>query len=276
VEIHGDALNHFDRLKVGTRVATLISSQPALEVSVDRRALLSLQALCALLSLLAACGDDGTSGDLENGYFGYSCVTDRDPMCGPDEAFPVGELRSMPNTIAVGGTFGVAFRASSSAAQEGAALIQPVSSDLLSGTAGFEATLTALKPGFAGLLAMRGSSVVDVIHVRLVPIHHARIDALAGTSGSAVIGAPSLTVGTGVLVDLAAAAADENNETLAGSLDHAWTSDDPSIAEILSTPTTDEITVRGGKAGETQVRVTIGGVPGAITIVVPDGPGGSP
>lgn len=242
----------------------------------DRRALLSFQALCALLSLLAACGAADTPGDLANGYFGYNCVTDRDPICGPDEAFPVGELRTMPNTIAVGGTFGVAFRPSSSAAQQGSALIQPVSSDQLSGTAGFEPTLTALKPGFAGLLAVRGSSVVDVIHVRLVPIHHPRIDALAGTSGSAVIGAPSVTVAAGALVDLAGAAADENNETLAGSLDYAWTSDDPSIAEILSTPTTDEITVRGGQPGETKVRVTIGGAQGSISIVVLDGPGGSP
>lgn len=242
----------------------------------DRRALLSCQALCALLFILAACGDDGTSGDLENGYFGYHCVTDRDPMCGPDEAFPVGELRTMPNTIAVGGTFGLAFRASSSAAQEGSALIQPVSSDLLSGGAGFEPTLTAIKPGFAGLLALRGSSVVDVIHVRLVPIYQARIDALTDTSGSVVVGAPSVTIGNGVLADLTAAAADDAGQTLAGSLDYAWTSDDSSIAEILTSPSTDEITIRGGQPGETKVRVTIGGIEGSISIVVPESPGGSP
>jgi hypothetical protein len=247
-----------------------------LEVSVDRRTLLSCQALCALLIGLAACGDDGTIGDLENGSFGYNCLTDRDPICGPDKAFPVGELRSMPNTIAVGGMFGVAFAASSSAAQDGSALVQPVSNDLLSGGAAFEPTFTALKPGFAGRLAVRGSVVVDVIHVQLVPIHHARIDAQAGTSGSAVIGAPSVTVGNSVLVELSAAAADEDGATLAGSLDYAWSSDDPAIAEILSNTLTDEITVRGGQPGETQVRVTIGGVEGAISIVVPDSPGGSP
>ncbi|MCK6586406.1 MAG: Ig-like domain-containing protein [Polyangiaceae bacterium] len=242
----------------------------------SRRALRSCQGLCALLFILPACGDDGTMGELENGSFGYNCLTDRDPMCGPDEAFPVGELRTMPTTVAVGGTFGVAFRASSSAAQQGSALIQPVSSDLLAGGAGYEPTLTAMKPGYAGLLALRGSSVVDMIHVRLVPIHHVRIDALTGTSGSATIGANSVSIGNGALTDLTAGAADEAGQILAGSLDYAWTSDDPSIAEILSSPSTDEITIRGGQPGETTVRVTIGGVEGAILVVVPASPGGSP
>jgi hypothetical protein len=91
-----------------------------------------------------------------------------------------------------------------------------------------------------------------------------------------VTGAPSVTVGAGVQVDLSAAAADEGDGTLAGTLDYAWSSDDSSIAEILSSPTTDEITVRGGKAGETTIRATIDGVEGSISVVVPGGPGGSP
>ena len=85
-----------------------------------------------------------------------------------------------------------------------------------------------------------------------------------------------MTVGNGVLVQLSAAAANENGATLAGSLDYAWSSDDPAIAEILSNTLTDEITVRGGQPGETKVRVTVGGVEGIISIVVPDSPGGSP
>ncbi|HZF51110.1 MAG TPA: Ig-like domain-containing protein [Polyangiaceae bacterium] len=243
-----------------------------------RRGLSFCPALCALLLLATACadGEGGSDGELQNGQFGYHCTSDRDPMCGPDGAFPEGQLRTMPNTVAVGGEFGVAFRAVSSAAQDGSALIQPVSSDLLSGGAGPEPTFTALKPGFAGLLALRGSTVVDVIHVRILPIDHVRIDAHTGTSGSVVTGAPSVTVGAGVQVDLSAAAADEGDGTLAGTLDHAWSSDDSSIAEILSSPTTDEISVRGGKAGETTIRATIDGVEGSISVVVPGGPGGSP
>ena len=123
---------------------------------------------------------------------------------------------------------------------------------------------------------MRGSTVVDVIHVHILPISRARIDAQVGTSGSAVMGPLSVTVGPGVLVELSAAAADDGGETLAGTLDYAWTTDDSSIAEIISTLTTDEITVRGGQPGETKIRVTIGGVSGEISVVVPSSAGASP
>jgi hypothetical protein len=247
-----------------------------LEVSVTRRALYCCQALCALLFSMTACGDSGSPGELENGDFGYSCTTDRDPICGPDATFPQGELRTMPNIVAVGGTFGVAFRASSSAAQDGSAVIQAVSSDLLSGGGGVGPVFTAVKPGFAGLLAMRGSTVVDVIHVHIEPIAKTRIDAQTGTSGSVVAGVPSVSVGSGVLLELSAAAANADGATLAGSLDYAWTTDDSAVAEILSNPSTDEITVRGGQPGETKVRVTIGGVSGEVSVVVPESAGGSP
>jgi hypothetical protein len=248
-----------------------------LEVSVTSRTLSSCQALCAILFLIPACGaDSGSSGELENGSFSYLCTTDRDPICGPDATFIEGTLQTMPNTIAVGGQFSVVFRGSSSSGQDGSAFVKPVSSDLLAGGAGNEPIFTAAKPGFAGLLALRGSTVVDVIHVHIVAIDSARIDARVDTTGAVIVGAPTVNIGTGALVDLSAAAADEGSDTLAGSLDYAWSTDDSAIAEILTSPTTDEITVRGGAPGQTMVHVTISGVSSAISIVVADAPGGSP
>lgn len=236
------------------------------------RTLSSCQALCAILLLVPSCGDSGSEGELENGSFSYLCTTDRDPHCGPDETFVEGTLQSMPNNVAVGARFGITFRGSSSSGQDGSAFVTPVSTDLLAFGSG--SSMTALKPGFAGLLAIRGSTVVDVIHVHIVPISTARIDAQVDTSGAVIMGAPTVNIGTGALVELSAAAADEAGDTLAGTLDYMWSTDDSAVAEILTPPTTDELTVRGGAPGETLVHVTIGGVSSSISIVVAESPGG--
>jgi hypothetical protein len=213
---------------------------------------------------------------MKNGSFGYRCVSDRDPVCSMDIDVANGLLKEMPPKVAVGATFGVAFKSESSAAQDGSAVIAPVSTALLASGEG--ATFTAQKPGFAGLLASRGSTVVDVVHVDLVAPDHVRID----TAGTVITGDAPIELGVGALLTLDAAAADKEGAVLAGSLEDAWASDEPAIAEVMTPSTTDTVTVRGAAPGQTSIRVTIGGMKGAVVVKVVDfssgagGAGGSP
>jgi hypothetical protein len=237
------------------------------EVNVARRALFTFPALIALLLPLSACGDDqGTHGDLGNGAFSYICISDRDPVCIRD-APSDGTLKAMPNTIAVGAKFNVVFTAMSSAALDGSALVQPVSPEFIAWASG-DSAYEAIRPGVAGIVAMRGSSVVDVAHVRLVPVDRVRIDAVHDGTQSVLTGISSLDVPLAGTVTLSGAAVDKAGELLAGSLAVTWTSDDSAIAEITSTPTTDEVQVQGKTAGQTKLHVTVGGVSAEITIAV--------
>lgn len=237
------------------------------------RTLFLCQAPCVVALSMISCADSGTAGDLGNGSFAYRCVSDRDPMCSLDSNFANSYLKELPGKVAVGASFEVAFKAESSAAADGSAVIVPVSEQLLgseSSDAG-AVVFRAKKAGFAGLLASRGSTVVEVLHFALADVDHVRIEA----SGSVITSTSSVEIGVGSLLELSAAAADASDQALAGSLDDAWTSDDPAIAQIMTSPATDTITVRGGAPGETSVHASIGGRDGAVLVkVVGPGAGG--
>jgi hypothetical protein len=236
------------------------------------RTLSRCRALCVLPLLTISCGASDSQGELRNGSFRYRCVNDRDPMCSLDTDPAKGYLEQMPGKVAVGASFGVAFMAESSAAQDGAAVLASVSERFLAATSGVSPVVfTAQRPGVAGVLANRGSTIVDVFHFLLVDVDHVRIDA----SESVVESLSSVKVGVGSLLTLSAAAADASDEVLAGSLDDAWTSDDPAIATLVTSPATDTITLRGGVPGQTWVRATLGGVEGRILVQVVDSGGGS-
>ena len=228
------------------------------------RALLTGPALCVLAFSLSACGDQGSIGELGNASFGYKCTSDSDPICDADPNFNEGFVRAMPQLIAVGATFGVTYDSVSSTAQEGSAFVQPVSNELLASAAA-SGGFMAIGPGYAGLLAMRGSTVVDVIHVHLVAINHAQI------------AAPSpVSLSPGGLIDLRADALDASNAVLAGSLTYHWTSDDVAVAEVVSSATTNEITLRANAAGQTTLRVTVHNVSAEVPVSVIAPSPGSP
>src|SRR5689334_17345618 len=120
------------------------------------RKLFPCNALCALLLVVASCADSGSAGELRNGSFGYRCISDRDPVCSRDNNFANSYLKEVPKKVAVGASFGVAFLAESSAAQDGSAVLAPVSERFLEATneAGLM-VMRARKPGAAGILASR-------------------------------------------------------------------------------------------------------------------------
>lgn len=230
------------------------------------RALLTFPALCTLALFLPACSrDDGSTGELGNGTFAYGCTSERDPLCSSEDS---SASQPMPNSVAAGATFSVFFKAVSSAAQDGSASIVPVSTDLLVVENSAESAFRAVKPGYAGLLGMRGSTVVDVVHVHSVKPDRIRIDAGPDESGVTHPNTSAIAVGQGELFNLNATPVDEANEALAGSLSYQWTSNDSAIIEIVSSAATDTITVRGGSPGETALRVSVGGMDTEIAVTV--------
>lgn len=230
------------------------------------RAVFPFQALFVAALFTSGCGDEGTMGELENGAFVYSCSSDHDALCGLDSGFGDAALKAMPGTIAVGAQFGVVFKAQSSAARDGSAVVLPVSKDLISIVDSAEPVFGAVKPGYAGLLAQRGSAVVDIFHVRLVEVARIRVTGEPSLSGGAGISA--IEIPAGGFATLSAAAVDDNADILAGSLDYQWVSNDSAIAEITSAPGTDEVSLKGGAPGQTKVRVGAKGMSAEVTVTV--------
>jgi hypothetical protein len=254
---------------------------------VTLRALLTCQALCAaaLLLLASACseegdtstaggGNTGTQAVLENGYFSYLCVSGADPFCWPYGTFVPDTPRAMPNVVAVGASFNVRFSASSEAAQDGSALVTSVSENLLERDAG--GLFVALKPGVAGLLATRGSTIVDVIHVRIEPIASVLIDSTVDSFEPGEASTSSAVIGVGQSLLLRAAAFSQTGQVLAGVPHYQWSSDDSAIAAVDTKLATEHmISVNGIAAGDTTIHVAIDGVSAAIAVKVQGGATGA-
>jgi hypothetical protein len=230
------------------------------------RAAFPFQALFVVALSTSGCGDEGTVGEIRNGAFVYSCSSDRDPLCSLDAGFGDAALKAMPGTIAVGAQFGIVFKAQTSAARDGSAVVVPVSKDLISTLDSAGPVFVAAKPGYAGLLAQRGSAIVDLFHVRLVEVDHMRITGAPSISSGP--GITAIEIPAGGFAMLSAAALDDNSDILAGSLDYQWTSDDSAIAEITSQPGTDQITLKGGAPGQTKVHVIAKGKSAEVTVTV--------
>lgn len=110
------------------------------------------------MALMVSCGgaDTGTGGEIGNGAFGYRCTSDRDAACSADDNFVNTYLKAIPGEVAIGGSFALGFLSESSSALDGSAVVGAVSSELLGGGSGSDATFTAKKPGYAGIVAKRG------------------------------------------------------------------------------------------------------------------------
>jgi hypothetical protein len=230
------------------------------------RALSPFLALCGLGIFIAACQPlnfgPGTAGELGNGVFTYHCVSDGDAFC--DDLGDFGA--AMPTSIAVGSRFRVTYTPSGNEGNTGSATVKPVSQELLLRTSDIESALKAVKPGVAGMLAVRGLTVVDIIHVRLANVVAVRVEA-SFDSGSAN-GITKVAIPPGGDVLLRAVGVDEADERLAGAMSATWSSDDKSIAEIVTLPTDNQVRVQGGAPGETKLRVTLGEKSAEVVVIV--------
>lgn len=213
----------------------------------------------AVALLAAGCGPigpstSGTQGELGNGLFSYGCDSDSDPVCDTGDG-----AHTMPKAVAVGSRFSVTYTPTSTAEDpQGSATVEPASKELLVQTETFGKSFKAIKPGLGALLARRGQTIVDLIHLRLGAVDHVQIDATRSGDSTTKEGISELVLGSGETAVLRATPVDEADELLGGALACAWTSDDSAVAKVTTIATDNQITVEGGSAGTTTMRLEMG------------------
>jgi len=222
--------------------------------------------------LATACGSlgpssPGTQGELGNGQFSYGCDSDSDPVCdGGSGTHP------MPKSVAVGGRFSVSYTPSSTSENnQGSAIVEPASEELLVQTESFGSTFKAVKPGLAGLLARRGQTLVDLIHVRLATIDHVQVDRV--DTPAEKISDVELAVGESA--QIRGTAVDAADEMLAGALTCAWSVADEKIAAATTLTTDNSITIEGKAVGKTTLHLDMGDMKADLSVSIVAGTGGA-
>jgi len=234
------------------------------------RSCLTLTAIMAIS--LAACGlsneaTPGTVGELGNGLFSYGCASDSDPICDGGSGPQV-----LPRRVALASRFSMTYTPSD--ATEGSATVESVSEDFLIESNELGAAFKAVHVGTGGLLARRGNTVVDIIHLDIAPVDHVQIDASGDTVGDVQEGVVALTLPIGRTVRLRALAVDQADETLAGALSCRWSSAEEGVARIITLATDNEVTVEAAAVGAAVLRVELEDLTAEVAVTVVDEGGG--
>lgn len=190
-------------------------------VSMFHRLVLYLVGLSSLA--LTGCGwaDDverpGTLPESGGGVFYYGCTMLGDPAC--DVADPLMEHAgarvsslSLPSRIAVGAHFGVVHSSSA---------VRSASDAILSRD---DRGFLAMRPGRVGMYAFAWDGTMAAwVHIEIVEPAAIRLDGLSAD-----------TLTTGDRFSVQATLVDENGALLGGGRAFAWSTDDPSIAEVAA------------------------------------------
>jgi hypothetical protein len=235
---------------------------------------IDFSAMAALALLLPACGPlgadtTGTTGELGNGVFSYLCDSDSDSVCDNGAT----GAQAMPKSVALGSRFSVNY--SPSDPTDGSAIVEPVSEDFLTKTDEVASSFKALKAGTAGLLAKRGETVVDLLHLAIKAVDHLQVDATGDTIDGVREGVTALDLPVGRTLRLRALSVDVADEALAGALSCAWSTSDQAVAQVASLETDNEVTLQANAAGSATVRVQIEELAVEIALTVTGGEGGS-
>jgi hypothetical protein len=185
-------------------------------------------------------------GDLGTGKFIYQCLGESDATCAVTERYP--------QAIAVNARFGMRF-----ATYDG---VQPV---VIAGAPSFTQTVVggfkALRAGQLAMLAVNGNrEVIDIKHFRSAEIAEVRVkqgDALPQEEIDLVPGEP---------IELSAVPFDFIGVELAGALDYAWTSGDPTLVAVETLSDLSRIRIRALREGETTLNVMVGGQVHALVV----------
>ena len=176
---------------------------------------------------------------------------------------------------AVGARFSVTYTPASTADDpQGSATVEPASKELLVQTETFGKSFKAIKPGLGALLARRGQTIVDLIHVRLGTIDHIQIDATGSADPTTKEGITELTLGVGETAVLRATAVDEADEMLAGALACTWTAEETAIAKVTTIATDNQITIEGATAGATTLHLEMGDSKADVALTITAGGSG--
>jgi hypothetical protein len=157
---------------------------------------------------------------------------------------------------------------------DGSATVESVSEDFLIESNEIGAAFKAVHVGTGGLLARRGNTVVDIIHLDIAPVDHVQIDASGDTVGEVEEGVVALTLPIGRTVRLRALAVDQADEVLAGALSCRWSSAEEAVARITTLATDNEVTIEATAVGAAVLRVELEDLTAEVAVTVVDGGGG--
>ncbi len=200
-------------------------------------------------------------GELGEGDFLYVCVGDSDPLCAEGSV-----ATTFPERIAVGGRFGLDFNPNDSFRSDGVALRIEAPNDTV--VRRELDTFTIEQAGYQVFLAVSNESeVVDLQHIRAANIERISVR----TMDSQDLDTIELALGESITVY--AIPQDRLRSELAGSLDYAWSTADPSIAEVASVDEDFDVTIEAVSEGITTLVIQAAGFTQEVSIEVTfDGP----
>jgi hypothetical protein len=203
--------------------------------------------------VLAGCdpADPTVAGELNRGRFEYVCVAETDLSC---RDFDI--ATRFPEAFAVGGRFSIRFEPS-----DGGPLprVEPAAPGVL---ALQSSILTFERAGTSAILALRGSELVDYRHLEAFPVTAVEFRNEAAA-----------TIVDAELIDreeraFSAIPLDAFDRPLSGALSYQWRVEDESIASLVTSSTSREVTIRGHGVGTTVLEVDVGGMIATLPLVV--------
>ncbi len=217
-------------------------------------------ALASLGLALAACDsapeeepEPTQVGELQRGEFRYACAGSNDAFCVEFQA------SHFPDRFAIGGQFSVSYNPrDTNGPLPWVDTAAPALLGLEQGRFVFE------RPGTSALLAVRSNEeMVDFLHIT-----GERVQGFFFSDEDGGGGLLSVELEVDTTRQMTAQPRGEFGQVLAGSLSYAWSSEDPSIASVVTDPTSRTVTVRAESLGETRLVVEAAGTTEFLPVVV--------
>lgn len=225
-------------------------------------------------------GDDTVvpvrDGTLNVATFSYACTGPGDEQCNADsELAPTSKDSSFP-LVAAGAQFLVG-TARNAAVDAGASVLTASGAGttfFATAPAADKTLVTAVKPGRGSLLALDGTTVVDLTNLDIGTFDHVKVLSASPQNdfkdGAITIGPGGFKAQANVqyTFKFRVVPVDATGATLAGALPITWTIADPSIVSFASGANDNIAVFKSGAAGSTNVHVTVGDKTADIGITV--------
>jgi hypothetical protein len=220
---------------------------------------LPVAAIASLTLGLAGCDTrvpPAETGELNGGTFTYECVGSSDAFCDEGAVLPAG----FP-PVALLSEFTALFTADTAASDGSLPYIDTAAPDRLTIVGDVFAdppTLKAMVTGYSALIARDGVSARDFLHVLVEPVDAIEIFYVGDEdNASGTIGMPDFTLKAGSSEKLRAVLKNAKGDLLAGSLATSWSSTNPGVAALVTSPTDNYVRVEAKSAGTTTMTVTV-------------------
>ena len=212
-------------------------------------------------------------GEIGSATFVYGCGPDSDVQCNMDAELAPKAMNTVFPQVAVGSKFAIT-TVTNVEAGTGAPLGVGTAGTVMVDVDPMSKLLLGKKEGYGALLALSGTTVVDITSIHLaVPT---KLEILQGTpdgkflGGSVSIGPGGVSATSSVVYTFRfrAIPKDDSGGILAGALPCNWTTSDANVAKITTPPQQNIVTVVSGTAGTANIDVTLGPLKGQIVIKV--------